>query len=276
MSNSDEKPPFTQEIEYHDYIYPKISIVIPTLNNSRNIAATLDHILSESYPDFEVIIVDAGSTDKTLEIINSFLDPRVRICFVTEYQLYEMLNKGISLATGDYINFLGPGDFFLTPNTIKNAMSLALDHELPHLVYGACLLRDGKSPPRTLVRELSVSQLKKGLQPSAIQSIWFHKELFPIIGKFRTHFKVRGELDLLCRFVLSPGLQHAYTKHVLIDFELRPLKLHDVTMHFKETFEIVYHYFGMFSAIKWLFYQRDVRRMIRLTFHKLKMAFFGT
>lgn len=265
--------PLKREIEYHDYIYPKISIVIPTLNNSQNIAVTLNRLLKESYPDFEVIIIDAGSTDRTLEIINSFFDSRVRICSVTTYQLYEMLNKGISLATGEYINFLAPGDFHLSPYTIKTIMDLVLENNNPHLAYGACLLRDGKSEPRILYRELSASLLKKGLQPTSIQTFWFHKDLFSIIGKFRTHFKIRGELDLFCRFALSPGLQQASTSHVIIDFDLKRLNLRDVILHFKETFQIVYSYFGFFTAFKWLFIQKDIGRMIKLWFYSIKMAF---
>ena len=272
---TDKKPEKKQGVEYFDYIYPRITIIIPTFNSSQNIANTLNCILSESYPDYEVIIVDAGSTDKTLEIVNSFFDPKIRVCSVTTYQLYEMLNKGISLATGEYINILTPGDSHLSINTIKTIMDLVVDHEKPHLVYGGCLLRDGKSEPRIFFRELSANLLKKGMQPTALQAVWFHKEVFRIIGKFRTHFKVRGELDLFCRFVLSPGLQQKSTSHVLIDFDLNMLNLRDVRLHFKETFQIVCRYFGFFSALRWVFTQKDTGRIVKLWLQGLKSAFFG-
>lgn len=259
--------------EYFDYLYPKVSIVIPTFNSSQNIAKTLRHVLNESYPDFEVILVDAGSSDKTLEIVNSFFDPRIRICSVTTYQLYEMMNKGISLATGEYINFLSPGDYYLSVNTIKTIMDLAVEHDKPHLVYGASLLRHGISEPRVIKRDLSAKLLQKGLQPSAVQSMWFHKDLFRIIGKFKTKYKLRGELDLFCRFVLSPGLQAVATNHVMIDFELKPLKLKYVIIHFKETFSVVIHHFGFWKAFKWLFIQKDTVRILKLWLQGVRSAF---
>jgi len=270
-----KKPDRSEGVEYFDYIYPKISIIIPTFNSSQKIANTLNFILHESYPDYEVIIVDAGSTDKTLEIVNSFYDPKIRICSVTTYQVYEMLNKGISLSTGEYLNFLRPGDNYLSINTIKTIMDLAVDHDKPHIAYGASLLRDGKSEPQVYYRELSACNLKKGLQPASLESIWFHKDVFRVIGKFKTHFKLRSELDLLCRFVLSPGLQHVSTSHVLIDFDLRMLNLRYVTTHFKETWEIVHDHFGLPAALRWLFYQQDIGRMIRLWMRSLRQAFFG-
>ena len=269
------KPETTEGVEYFDYIYPRITIIIPTFNSSQNIANTLNCILNEYYPDYEVIIVDAGSTDKTLEIVNGFFNPKIRICSVTTYQLYEMLNKGISLSTGEYINILTPGDYHLSVNTIKTIMNLVVDHEKPHLAYGGCLLRDGKSEPRIFFRELSANLLRKGMQPTALQAVCFHKDVFRIIGKFRTHFKVRGELDLFCRFVLSPGLQQKSTSHVLIDFDLNLINLRDVTLHFKETFEIVFHYFGFFAALKWLVTQKDTGRIFKLWFQGLKSAFFA-
>jgi len=272
---STKRPPGEKGIEYFDYLYPRISIIIPTFNSSQNIATTLSGILNESYPDYEIIIVDAGSTDKTLEIVNSFFDPKIRVCSVTTYQVYEMMNKGISLATGEYVNFLAPGNYHLSVNTIKKIMDVVVQNEKPHLAYGASLLHTPKSEPRILHRELSANLLKKGMQPTAIQSVWFRRDLFKIIGKFRTHFKFRGELDLLCRFILSPGLQQASTTHVMIDIDLKPLSHRDVTLHFKETWEIVYHYFGFLTACRWLTTQKDIGRIIKLWFQGVKSAFLG-
>ncbi len=261
--------------EFMGYLYPKITIVIPTYNNSQNIGYTLNSLLKQAYPDFEIIIIDAASSDRTLEIVNSYVDSRIRVCSVTVYQVYEMLNKGISLAAGEFINFLAPGDYYISDKSLKSLIDLSIDRTPPHLLFGASLLRDGKSEPQILFRELSLSFLKKGKQPTTIQSCLFHKELFKIIGKFRTHFKLRGEFDLFCRFILSPGLQYVSTKNVLIDFDLKPIYRKNIWIHFKESFEIIHHYFGLTAALGWLFYQKDIKRMIKTWNRNLKMAFLG-
>ncbi len=261
--------------EFMGYLYPKITIVVPTYNNSQNIGYTLDNILKQAYPDLEVIIIDAASSDRTLEIVNSYVDSRIRVCSVTDYQIFEMLNKGISLSAGEFINFLAPGDYYISDKSLKSLIDLSIDQKTPHLLFSGCLLRDGKSEPRILFRELSLSFLKKGMQPTTIQSCLFHKELFKIIGKFRTHFKLRGEFDLFCRFVLSPGLQYISTKNVLIDSDLKPIYRKDIWLHFKESFEIIFHYFGLMATLRWLFYQKDIKRMIKIWLRNLKMAFLG-
>lgn len=270
MSNEQLREDFP---EYMEYKFPKITIVIPTYNNSQNIDYTLDKILTQVYPDLEVIIVDAGSTDRTLEIISSLADDRIRMCSAASFDIYEMMNKGISLAKGEYINFLAPGDFYISTTSLKSLMLLGFEKENMHLLYGACLLRDGKSEPRILYRHLSANLLKRGMQPTSIQSCLFHKDLFSIIGKFSTHFKLRGEFDLFCRFILSPGLVCSSTNSVLIDFDLKPLYRKHVWIHFKETFAIIRFHFGIFTALKWLFYQKDFRRLARLWRHSIKTAF---
>jgi glycosyltransferase involved in cell wall biosynthesis len=270
-----EETNFNPTQEFMDYLYPRITVVIPTYNNSQNIGYTLDNVLKQSYPDLEVIIVDAGSTDRTLDIVNGYFSPKVRICSVATYQVYEMLNKGISLATGKYINFLAPGDYYLSETSLKSLTNLSLNGEKPHLMFGACLLRDGKFEPRILYRTLSLSLLQKGLQPTTIQSCLFHHELFSIIGKFRTHYKLRGEFELFCRFILYPGLRFKTTKNVLIDFDFKSVYRKNIWIHFKETFKIIRHHFGFITAFRWLFYQKDLGRMARIWARGLKRAFIG-
>lgn len=84
---------------------PKISVILPTYNSERYIKECLDSILSQSFHDFEVLIINEyGSTDKTLEIIRSFHDDRIRIIQnETKLGLAESLNKGFRLALGEYL-----------------------------------------------------------------------------------------------------------------------------------------------------------------------------
>jgi len=83
------------EEKYQDYEFPRVSIVIPTYNSTEKISLTLESVLNQHYPDFEIITVDAGSTDRTLEVIKNFRDERIHIYSVSGFQRYEMLNKGV-------------------------------------------------------------------------------------------------------------------------------------------------------------------------------------
>jgi glycosyltransferase involved in cell wall biosynthesis len=263
------------EVKYHDYEYPRVSIVIPIYNCQQDVIPTLKSILTQVYPDFEVVIVDGGSTDRTLEVIKALRDDRIHIYSVSSRQRYEMINKGISQSTGAYINILVPGDFYLCSDTLKHMMSIALDHDKPHLVFCGTLLRDGRSEVKILYRHLSLKQLRRGQQPTSLQSVWFRADTFREIGKFNASLSLRGGYDLLCRFALHKNLRAASTNRILTDYNLRWVTKREVITHFFETFHIVLKYFGIATLIHWLFVQKDAMRFLKLWYRGFKLAFLG-
>jgi len=263
------------EDKYHDYEYPKVSIVIPTYQSEEKIAITIDSVLIQDYPDLEIIIVDAGSTDRTLEVIKNYRDDRITLYSVSEYHRYEMLNKGISQSMGLYINFLFPGDFYIHRETLRFMMSLALDHDQPHMVYCGTLIRDGRKEAKILFRKLSLANLRKGLQPTSLQSCWFRSDTFKKIGKFNRKYALRGGFDLMCRFCLDETLRFADTNRVHTDYDLRLVTRRMVTSHCVETLKTIYHYFGTLTTLKWLVTQKDTFRYLKLWLRNVKIAFLG-
>lgn len=263
------------EEKFNDYELPKVSIIIPSLNCASSITLTLESILIQDYPDFEIIIVDGGSQDRTLEVINSFRKDQIQIFSVSDYQRYEMLNKGISQASGLYINFLFPGDFYISRETLRHLMCYALEHGQPELVYCGTLLRDGRSDVKTLLRQLTLKLLKGGQQPTSLQSCWFKRNIFSQLGKFNPSYHLRGGFEFLCRFSLKKNFKSVFTNRILTDYDLRWVTSRMVFTHFWETMRTIYHYFGFLTTIQWLFYQKDGQRFRKLWFRKLKVAFFG-
>lgn len=261
--------------KFQDYEFPKVSIVIPTYNCAQSIAVTLESVLEQEYPDFEVIIIDGSSTDRTLEVLKSYRTEKVYIHTVTSYNRYEMLNKGITHAHGTYINFLFPGDFYINKTVLKQMMRSVLEHEKPHLAYCGTHLRDGRSEVKILFRPLNLALLKNGQQPTSLQSCWFRNDTFREIGKFNTRLRLRGGFDLLCRFCLHKGLRATAENRVLTDYDLRWVTRRLVLRHFWETCRTVYRYFGFFYALRWLMIQKDSWRFTKLWIRSIKIAFLG-
>lgn len=90
---------------------PRISVLIPTFNSEKNIEQCIRSVLSQTYPDYEVVIVDDSSRDRTRDIINSFTDSRIRILNGPNDGLAEALNFGIRECKGEYIARLDSDDF---------------------------------------------------------------------------------------------------------------------------------------------------------------------
>jgi len=253
---------------------PKVSVIIPTYQSAEKIGTTLESLVAQDYPDFEVIVIDAGSQDRTLEIVKGMRNTRIQVYTVTGYQRYEMLNKGISLATGTYIGFLFPGDYYLSLFTLRWIMNLAVQQQRPPMVYCGTLLRDGKSEVKVLYRPLDIKLLRHGQQPSSLQSCWFHQAVFAQIGKFDTRYAMRGGFELLCRFVNSGLTAHSLYR-VLTDYDLRASSRHMLLQHFVETGHIVRRYFGWWAYLSWLFRQHDTRRIFNSWARSIKIAFIG-
>lgn len=254
--------------------FPKISIVIPSRNEAQMISATLESILMQDYPCYEIIVVEC-SGDRTIETIKSFDSDKIHIYSIPHCRRYEMINKGLSQAIGVYVNFLFPGDFYISKDTLKYMMVLGLSHQQPQLVYCGTLLRDAKSDVKILYRPFSLDLLKHGQQPTSLQSCWFRRDCLKELGKFNPDYSLRGGYELMCRFALKSTYRVISGKKILIDYDLRSVTRRMVMRHFIETLRTIYRYFGFTAAVSWLFTQHEIKRFLKLWLHNLKVAFYG-
>src|SRR4051812_46461192 len=102
----------------------KISIITITYNSAKTLEQTMLSVLHQTYKDIEYIIVDGGSTDGTLELINKYKERVSKIVSEKDNGLYDALNKGIELATGDVIGILHSDDFYDSKDVISKVAEL--------------------------------------------------------------------------------------------------------------------------------------------------------
>ncbi|MGC9528715.1 MAG: glycosyltransferase, partial [Limnospira sp.] len=97
---------------------PVISVVIPVYNGEKTIRETVESVLKQTFTDFELLIIDDGSTDSTPAILSSFTDPRLQVLSYPNAGLAASRNRGISGATGQYISFIDADDLW-TPDKLE-------------------------------------------------------------------------------------------------------------------------------------------------------------
>jgi putative colanic acid biosynthesis glycosyltransferase len=102
---------------------PLVSIITVVFNGEATIGATIDSVLAQKYPNIEYIICDGNSTDGTVKILDSYSDRLDYWISEKDQGIYDAMNKGVSLATGQWVLFLGSDDRLANPDSIENLMS---------------------------------------------------------------------------------------------------------------------------------------------------------
>src|SRR4051794_30742755 len=110
-----------------------LTIVIPTYNRAHLIGNTLKSVLNQSCDDFEVIIIDDGSTDNTEETVHSYLSEKVRYHRIQNSERGAARNRGTELAKGTYVNWFDSDDEML-PNHVERVKELCMQHHQPEVV----------------------------------------------------------------------------------------------------------------------------------------------
>lgn len=184
----------------------KISIITVCYNSADTIEETIKSVLSQSYIDIEYIIVDGGSEDSTLDIIKKF-DSKITKC-VSEPDkgLYDAMNKGIALATGDLVGILNSDDVFFNNIVIESIANFhknkIVDASISNVLY--------KNSNGKIIRNYSVkgwkpTKLKQALMPPHA-GIFFKRKLFKKYGVYRLDFKIGADYELITRFFIKHNI----------------------------------------------------------------------
>ncbi len=122
----------------------KVTIITVCFNAAANLAETIESVVGQTYGDIEYIIIDGGSTDGSLDIINRYASQISYWISEPDKGIYDAMNKGIAHSHGDYILFLNSGDLFFNNNVIAEVMAKVADSPVrPDVIYGETIGNKG-------------------------------------------------------------------------------------------------------------------------------------
>ena len=139
----------------------KITVVTVCYNSVATIRDTLESVASQSYKNIEHIIVDGGSTDGTLAVIREWKRHPVRLVSERDNGIYDAMNKGITLATGDIIGILNSDDAYYDSHVLENVSAVMSDASIDACY--ADLIYVDKNNPEKIIRYWQSGVFKKGL-----------------------------------------------------------------------------------------------------------------
>ena len=177
----------------------KISIITVCYNSEKTIKDTIESVLNQSYSDFEYLIIDGKSSDNTLNIINSYNDPRIKLISEKDNGLYDAMNKGIKLATGDIIGIINSDDI-LYDNKVLQMVIDNYDNNTDILHGNVQYLDESLSK---VIRDYIPGNNYKDYWCGAHPSMYIRKEVYNKIGLYNTNYKIAADYDFMVRCNIS-------------------------------------------------------------------------
>ena len=178
----------------------KISVITPTFNSEKTIAENINSVISQTYENFEQVIVDNLSTDSTLNIAEELYSKKnytEKLIIISEKDegIADAFNKGIKRATGDLITILNSDDSYFYSDIFKEVVKIFSEKDIL-FVHGDILFKDRKFG--TNVRRPLMCDLKVAM-PFNHPTMFFRKEVYDNTGLFDKSFRYSMDFEFVCR-----------------------------------------------------------------------------
>lgn len=196
----------------------KISIITVVYNGEKTIRDTLESVLTQTHPDVEYIIIDGNSGDSTLQIIQSYGDRIHRVVSEPDKGIYDAMNKGIEMATGEVVGLLNADDLYASPEVLADVArtftGTQADAVYGDLVYVA---QDDMTQIRRTWKAgtYRVGSFLWGWMPPH-PAFFLKKEKYLKYGNFRLDMRSAADYELMLRMIHKNGIQLSYIQKTLV------------------------------------------------------------
>lgn len=190
------------------------SIIIPTYNSESTIKLAISSILNQTFKDYEIIIVDCLSNDRTMDIVYKYakVDHRVRYKSQKDNGIYDAMNYGVSISLGDYLYFLGSDDTFYDNRVLQNINDILIKKKFD-VIYGS-VFRETYDKP--YLGKFKITDLYK--RNICHQAIFIKKDTFSLVGFFNTNYKVLADWDHNMKWFLDKMILKGFTNIIVANF----------------------------------------------------------
>ena len=232
----------------HPKLNPKFSIITVTYNAENVLEDTIESVITQTYKNIEYIIIDGASTDSTLAIIEKHKE-RIRVISEPDKGLYDAMNKGIKLATGDYLCFLNAGDSFHEDDTLQLMVHSIHGNELPDILYGETAIVDNARHFLHMRRlsapeHLNWKSFKQGM-------LVCHQAFFArhtLMEPYNLSYRFSADFDWCIRLMKKAHTLHN-THLTIIDYLDEGMTTQNQKASLKERFRIMVKHYGWLSTV---------------------------
>ena len=201
----------------------KVSIITVTFNSSSFISHCLDSVKNQTHNDIEHIVIDGASTDGTLSILKSKTNQLAELISETDNGIYEAMNKGLKIATGDIIGFLNSDDFYANNNVLKNVSELFREDSTLEACYSNLVYVDALETSKIIrfwkSENFVPGMFSKGWCPPH-PTFFVKSSVYRRHGNFDTNYKLASDAELMMRFMEVKMIKVKYEPKLWVKFRI--------------------------------------------------------
>lgn len=192
-----------------------ISIITATFNSAKTLKDTIQSVLRQTNKDFEYLIIDGGSTDETIDIVKSYeseFSGRLKWVSEKDQGIYDAMNKGIKMASGDVVGILNSDDYFTSDDILQTVADAFKCQEIDAIYGDIHFIRDGN--PQKCIRYYSSRMfrpfwLRFGFMP-AHPSFYCKREVFEKAGLYSLDYKIGADYEMMVRLFKKYRIMSQY------------------------------------------------------------------
>jgi glycosyltransferase involved in cell wall biosynthesis len=200
----------------------KISVVTVAYNAAKTISDTLNSVAAQSYQDVEHIVIDGASKDKTISIVQGLQRAGGRLVSERDKGLYDAMNKGIALATGDVVGLLNADDLYSDPDVLTRVAHAFANHHVDAVLGDVGFFHDGTA--YRIVRRYNSGRFRPelirwGWMP-AHPAMFLTREAYCRVGEYRTDFKIAADFEFVVRAFAKEKLRFIHLPDTMVKMRL--------------------------------------------------------
>ena len=196
----------------------KVSIITSCYNRAATIRSAIESVLAQDYNDIEFIVVDGSSTDGSLDIIREYVDRISIIISEPDHGMYEAINKGIRVATGEIIGLLHSDDFFYDNGVIGRIVK-RIKRTHADFLYGDGLFVNPDNTNKVVRNWIGggyrLWKVRHGWLPLH-PTCYIRRDVMMRLGLYNESYKIAADSDLLVRYLLTGGLTVTYLNEYIV------------------------------------------------------------
>ena len=199
----------------------KVSIITVCFNSVDTIEETIVSVLSQNYHNLEYIIIDGGSNDGTLALIDKYIDQIDTILSEPDNGVYDAMNKGLRLASGEVIAMLNSDDIYKSNDVVSRLVDLMCSRQVD-IVFSDLIVVDRLRANRILryydSGTFSPNKMKFGLMP-AHPTFFAKRFVYNAVGEYRTDYKIAADFEIMVRIFCCHKFNYAHLPEALVEMK---------------------------------------------------------